>query len=40
MDIAEVILNIMELARNSNMTFEEMLAWLNRNDKDTLPWNE
>ena len=40
MNIAEMILNIMELARRSNMTFGEMLEWLSKNDKNNLPWEE
>lgn len=42
MDIAKAITELMELARRSNMTFEELLEWLSRNDRDedTLPWEE
>lgn len=40
MDIATLILNIMELARRSNMTFEEMLEWISKTDKESLPWEE
>ena len=42
MDIAEAITGLMELARRSNMTFEELLEWLSRNDRDDkeTPWEE
>ena len=42
MDLATILTNIMELARRSNMTFEEMMEWLSRNDRDEsiLPWEE
>lgn len=40
MTIAEVITELMELARRSNMTFEELLEWISKTDKETLPWEE
>lgn len=42
MTISEAITGLMELARRSNMTFEELLEWLSRNDRDEdiLPWEE
>lgn len=42
MNISRVIIELMELARRSNMTFEELLEWLSRNDRDEniLPWEE
>ena len=40
MSITEIIEAIMELANRSNMTFEETLEWISRNDRDEdiLPW--
>lgn len=42
MEISKAITELMELARRSNMTFEELLEWLSRNDRDEniLPWEE
>lgn len=42
MDISRAIMELMELARRSNMTFEELLEWLSRNERDEniLPWEE
>lgn len=42
MEISKAIKELMELARRSNMTFEELLEWLSRNDRDenVLPWEE
>lgn len=40
MSIAEVITELMELARRSNMTFGELLEWLSRTDSDEIPFEE
>lgn len=42
MTISEAITELVELARRSNMTFEELLEWLSRSDRDEdiLPWEE
>lgn len=42
MDIATLIVNIAELAERCGMTFNEMLEWISRNDRDEdiLPWEE
>lgn len=42
MDISKAIMELMELARRSNMTFEELLEWLSRNDREDkeTPWEE
>ena len=42
MTILEIIEELMELAGRSNMTFEQLLEWLSRNDRDEniLPWEE
>lgn len=42
MDISRAITELMELARRSNMTFEELLDWLSRNDREDkeTPWEE
>lgn len=41
MTILEAITVVMELARRSNMTFEELLEWISQNDReDKLPWEE
>ena len=42
MAILEIIEQISELARRSNMTFEEMVDWISRTDRDKeiLPWED
>ena len=42
MTITEIIEGIGELARKSNMNFEEAVAWISQNDRDEniLPWEE
>lgn len=40
MSIAEVITELMELARRSNMTFGELLEWLSQTDSDEVPFEE
>ena len=42
MTISEAIERLMELAKRSNMTFEELLEWISRNDREenVLPWEE
>ena len=42
MKIKKIIREIEKLAKHCNMTFEEMLEWLSRNDRDEnkLPWEE
>lgn len=42
MTITEIIEGIGELARRSNMTFEEAVEWISRNDRDEniLPWED
>lgn len=42
MAILEIIEQISELARRSNMTFEETLEWISRNDRNEniLPWED
>ena len=42
MTIREIIEGIGELAQRSNMTFDEAVEWISRNDRDEniLPWEE
>lgn len=42
MTILEIIEELMELAKRSNITFKELLEWISRNDRDEniLPWEE
>ena len=42
MTITEIIEGIGELAKRSNMTFEETVEWISRNDReeDILPWED
>lgn len=41
MTIAEAISGLMELARRSGLTFEELLDWIARNDRaEVRPWEE
>ena len=42
MCISKIIEEIGELARRSNMTFEEMVDWIARTDRDEeiLPWED
>lgn len=41
MTISEVIEELMELAERSNMTFEQILEWISKNDREnTMPWEE
>lgn len=42
MTINEIVEEIGELARRSNMTFGQMVDWISRNDReeDILPWED
>lgn len=42
MTITEIIEGIGELAKRSNMTFEETVEWISRNDREEniLPWED
>lgn len=42
MTILEIITEIGELAKRSNMTFEETVEWISRNNRDEniLPWED
>ena len=41
MTISEVIEELMDLAKRSNMTFDQLIDWIKRNDKENnLPWEE
>ena len=42
MTITEIIEGIGELARRSNITFEETVEWISRNDREEniLPWED
>ena len=42
MTIAKIIEGIKELAKESNMTFSELVEWISRNDRDEsiLPWED
>ena len=42
MCISKIIEEIGELARRSNMTFEEMVDWISRTDRyeEILPWED
>ncbi|MDY3772660.1 MAG: hypothetical protein SO002_06545 [Candidatus Faecousia sp.] len=41
MTISEAIEELMELAKRSNMTFDQLIEWIKRNDQEkNLPWEE
>lgn len=42
MTIEKIIESIEELARETNMTFQEAVEWISRNDRDEniLPWED
>lgn len=41
MTIAKIIEKLEKLARRSNLTFEELLEWLSKNDRENkTPWEE
>ena len=42
MTIEKIIEGIEELARETNMTFQEAVEWISRNDRDEsiLPWED
>lgn len=41
MTISEVIEELMELAKRSNMTFDQLIEWLGKNNREeNLPWEE
>lgn len=41
MTISEAIEELMELAKRSNMTFDQLIEWIKRNNREeNLPWEE
>lgn len=41
MELSELVIEMMERARRSNMTFEQWLEWMKQVDRDTnTPWED